>query len=53
MDVSLTNDQYRGMTYPDRRVDSEKKNSIKVLEDVDREAFVKFIFDSIASYDKK
>jgi len=52
MDVSLTNDQYRGMTYPDRRTDAPIKNQIKVLEDVDREAFVKFIFDSLASYDK-
>jgi Inosine-uridine nucleoside N-ribohydrolase len=52
MDVSLTNDQFRGMTYPDRRVDADKKNNIKVLEDVDREAFVKFIFDSLASYEK-
>jgi len=52
MDVSLTNDQYRGMTYPDRRTDAPIKNQIKVLEDVDREAFVKFIFDSLSSYDK-
>ncbi|AUI72015.1 nucleoside hydrolase [Companilactobacillus alimentarius] len=52
MDVSLSNDQYRGMTYPDRRTDAPHKNSIKVLEDVDREAFVKFLFDSIQSYDK-
>jgi len=51
MDVSLTNDQFRGMTYPDRRISAEQKNNIKVLEDVDREAFVKFIFDSIQSYD--
>ncbi|WP_125565336.1 nucleoside hydrolase [Companilactobacillus insicii] len=52
IDVSLTNDQFRGMTYPDRRIYAEEKNSIKVLEDVDREAFVKYLFDSIASYDK-
>ena len=52
MDVCLTNDQYRGMTYPDRRTDAPQKNSIKVLEDVDREAFVKFLFDSIQSYNK-
>lgn len=52
MDVSLTNDQFRGMTYPDRRVYAEVKNNVKVLEDVDREAFVKYLFDSIASYDK-
>jgi Inosine-uridine nucleoside N-ribohydrolase len=52
MDVSLSNDEFRGMTYPDRRVYADKKNNIKVLEDVDREAFVKFIFDSISSYNK-
>ncbi|WDT65325.1 nucleoside hydrolase [Companilactobacillus crustorum] len=52
MDVSLTNDQFRGMTYPDRRMKVDQKNDIKVLEDVDREAFVKFIFDSLSSYDK-
>lgn len=51
MDVCLTNDQYRGMTYPDRRTDAPIKNSIKVLEDVDRDAFVKYLFDSISSYE--
>lgn len=52
IDVSLSNDQYRGMTYPDRRTDAPQKNKIKVLEDVDRDAFVKFLFDSIQSYEK-
>ncbi|MFC6323837.1 nucleoside hydrolase [Companilactobacillus baiquanensis] len=52
IDVSLTNDEFRGMTYPDRRVYASKENNIKVLEDVDREAFVKYIFDSIQSYEK-
>lgn len=52
MEVSLTDDDFRGMTYPDRRMKPDKKNNIKVLEDVDRKAFVKFIFDSLASYDK-
>lgn len=51
MDVCLTNDQYRGMTYPDRRTDAPIKNNIKVLEDVDRDAFVKYLFDSISSYE--
>ncbi|WP_125714889.1 nucleoside hydrolase [Companilactobacillus kedongensis] len=50
--VSLTNDEFRGMTYPDRRVYASKENNIKVLEDVDREAFVKYIFDSLQSYEK-
>lgn len=50
IDVATTNDQFRGMTYPDRRVYAEEKNSVKVLEDVDREAFVKYLLDSIKSY---
>lgn len=50
IDVSLSNDQFRGMTYPDRRIYSEEHNNIEVLEDVNREAFVQYIFDSIASY---
>ncbi|AKP67926.1 nucleoside hydrolase [Companilactobacillus ginsenosidimutans] len=52
IDVGLTNDQFRGMTYPDRRVYAEEHNNVKVLEDVDREAFVKYLLDSIKSYDK-
>ncbi|WP_125762696.1 nucleoside hydrolase [Companilactobacillus hulinensis] len=52
IDVSLSDDQFRGMTYPDRRIYAEEHNNIKVLEDVDREAFVKYLFDSIASYEK-
>lgn len=52
IDVSLTNDQFRGMTYPDRRVYAEEHNNVKVLEDVDREAFVKYLLDAIASYSK-
>lgn len=50
IDVATTNDQFRGMTYPDRRVYAEEKNSVEVLEDVDREAFVKYLLDSIKSY---
>ncbi|MQS52857.1 nucleoside hydrolase [Companilactobacillus mishanensis] len=50
IDVSLTNDQFRGMTYPDRRIYADEKNDVKVLEDVDRDAFVNYIFDAIKSY---
>lgn len=50
--VSTTSDEFRGMTYPDRRVYAEPRNKIKVLEDVDREAFVKYLLDSIKSYVK-
>ena len=53
LDVSLTNDEFRGMTYPDRRVYAEEKNNVKVLEDVDRDAFVKYIFDSIQKISDK
>jgi pyrimidine-specific ribonucleoside hydrolase len=52
IDVGMTNDQFRGMTYPDRRIYAEEHNSIKVLEDVDREAFVQYLLDAIESYDK-
>ena len=52
IDVSMTNDQFRGMTYPDRRVYAEEKNQVKVLEDVDRSAFVDYLLNSIKSYEK-
>ncbi|WP_099974202.1 nucleoside hydrolase [Lactobacillus terrae] len=52
IEVSLTNDQFRGMTYPDRRVYAPDDKNIEVLEDVNREKFVQYIFDSIQSHNK-